>query len=109
MPPSVIRTEMAKHWYLYFGFTLGPLGKGRPPAPAALQLGGGNGTLTKPRLISADSFTFTMSFSANVGDHNVLTNWGPCVKDTSAGDGFGVPGPLDCGDSSVPANVPSIG
>ena len=99
MPPSALQTEMSKPEYLYFGINLAPTNE--PPLPQWVLLGAGNGQATAPRRISADEFSFTVTFSFQIGSDAYHFAWRSCTKATEAEDGIGLPGHNGCGDARV--------
>jgi hypothetical protein len=90
---------MSKRLYLYFGINLAPAAV--PPVPQWLMLGAGNGHVTAPRRISANEFSYTITFSFQVGDDALHWAWRACRKSTEAADGLGLPGQHSCGDARV--------
>jgi len=105
MPPSVLKTEISKPWYTYFGINLSPSGSGEPPLPAWAQLGAGSPVVGKPQLIAANAFTVTISFTFSIGNNSYRIHWRTCSKDTETQDGFGLPGSHSCGDERIPAST----
>jgi hypothetical protein len=101
VPPSVLSTEMSKHWYTYFRADLSA--SGTAAVPQVLQLGAGDPVVAQPRQISADEFQLSLTYTFQVGHDPFQAAWRECLKDTEAQDGFGLPGRNGCGGSSVPA------
>ena len=107
VPPSALRTEMAKPWYLYFGINLAPVKE--PSSPQWLVLGSGNGQLTGTHRISASEFSVTMTYSFQIGNNAYNWNWFACIKDSLAQDGIGLPGDHGCGAARVPNGAAYVG
>ena len=107
VPPSALNTEMPKPWYVYFGLSLSSHGEPAPPVWA--QLGAGDAVVGKPRLLAADSFEVTISFTFRVGNDGYDYHWRTCSKDTEAVDGIGLPGTHGCGGERILASDPYIG
>jgi pimeloyl-ACP methyl ester carboxylesterase len=55
VPASALSTEMADHWYTYFGISYSA--SGTPSAPATLQLGAGTPVVGAPHQVSADELS----------------------------------------------------
>jgi Protein kinase domain len=102
VPPSALQTEMSKPSYLYFGVNLGT--DIAPPVPQWLMLGAGNGHVTAPRRISADEFSYTVTFSFLVGNDAYHFAFNVCTKATEAADGIGLPGHHGCGGERIPGD-----
>ena len=107
VPPSALQTEMSKRLYLYFGINLAPIEP--PPVPQWLTLGAGNGHATAPRRISANEFSYTITFSFQVGDDALHWAYRACRKATEAEDGLGLPGNHGCGDARVLQSASYLG
>jgi Protein kinase domain len=103
VPPSALQAEMSKPQYLYFGVNLAS--GAEPSAPQSLQLGAGNGQVTGPRRISASEFSYTVTFTFQVGSDAYHFGWRVCTKATEASDGIGLPGHRDCGDGLIPTTA----
>jgi len=108
VPPSALNTEMSKPWYIYLGLALSSNGK-EPSPPVWAQLGAGDPVVSKPRLVSADEFDVTVSFTFRVGQGGYDYHWRTCSKDTEAADGLGLPGTHGCGGERILASDPYIG
>lgn len=98
-PPSVLRTEMAKSVYLYFGLNLAP--SRTPPLPKWMSLWAGSGIVLAVHRVSANEFSETASFSFGIGHEDYNWTWTSCTKDSEAADGLGLPGHHGCGDQRV--------
>jgi hypothetical protein len=103
VPPSTLRTEIAKRWFFYFGLTLSPT-----PPPKFLTLDT-HATISRSVRISAGSFAVTISWSYRVGSGhpNAIVNF--CNKDTERTDGLGLPGHHSCGAGRISATIPYLG
>ena len=108
MPSSALQTEMSKRLYLYFGINLTSSIE-PPPVPQWLILGAGNGHVTAPRRISANEFSYTITFSFQVGDDALHWAYRACRKATEAEDGLGLPGNHGCGDARVLQSASYVG
>jgi Protein kinase domain len=107
VPPSALQTEMSKPEYLYFGINLAPISL--PPVPHWLVLGAGNGHVTASHRISASEFSFTVTFSFQVGNDAYNLIWRTCAKSTEAADGIGLPGHHGCGDERILQSASYVG
>jgi hypothetical protein len=107
VPPSALPTEMSKPLYVYFGINLAPITP--PGVPQWLLLGAGNGHATAPRRISADEFSYIITFSFQVGNDAFHSAWRTCTKATEAEDGIGLPGQHGCGDERILQSVSYLG
>jgi hypothetical protein len=108
LPSSVLRFEMSKHVYVYFGVSFGPPSATKPPE--WLYLNAGHSRVTRTQRISADEFETTVTFSYSVRDDSSgLPEWLVCDKDTVAKDGMGLPGHHGCGSSRVRRTVAYLG
>jgi hypothetical protein len=108
MPSSALQTEMSKRLYLYFGINLTSSIE-PPPVPQWLILGAGNGHVTAPHRISANEFSYTITFSFQVGDDALHWAYRACRKATEAEDGLGLPGNHGCGDARVLQSASYVG
>jgi hypothetical protein len=95
VPPSTLRTEMPKRWFVYFGLNLSRTGK--PPPPRILKLGAGNPRVSKPTKINAHEYAVTIKFSFRIGNNGYSYLFFPCQRDTEAKDGLNLPGHHGCG------------
>jgi hypothetical protein len=59
VPASALSTEMADHWYTYFGIS--HAASGTPSTTATLQLGAGAPVAGAPHQVSADEFQVTLT------------------------------------------------
>jgi hypothetical protein len=98
-PPSALQAEMSKQEYPYFGINLATTGE--PALPQLLQLGAGTAHATAPHRISADEFSYTVTFSFPVGNDAYHWVWRSCARATEAADGIGLPGHHGCGDELI--------
>ena len=108
VPPSLIRTEMAKHVYAYLTDSLGPEGT-TPPKPASIQLGGGNATVSGVRKLSGNSYSYSITFTYSDGNDASSALWDSCQQDTEAQDGLGLPGSHGCGQARLSATSGYLG
>jgi serine/threonine protein kinase len=108
VPPSALQTEMSKPLYVYFGINLASTLE-PPPLPQWLMLGAGNGHATAARRISADEFSYTVTFSFQVGGDSLHWAWRACREATEAEDGIGLPGHHGCGDARVLQSASYLG
>jgi hypothetical protein len=106
-PPSALRRESTKHWYVYLGLRL-TTGRGIPPAPKWLYLDK-KATVTKAKRIAADEFERTVRFSFRIGNDGYHWLWNVCAKDVEAKDGVGLPGHHSCGVRRIRSNVFYLG
>lgn len=95
VPPSTLRTEMPKRWFVYFGLALSP--SRQPPPPAILKLGAGNLQVSPPRRINGHEYAVTIKFSFRIGNNRYSYSFFPCQRDTEAKDGLNLPGHHGCG------------
>jgi hypothetical protein len=109
VPPSAMSTEIAKHWYVYFGATVSSSAAITPPPPATLILSSGDAKSATPNQLSAGVFTVKVTFQFAVGGHGVSWLWDGCTQDTELVDGLGLPGTHGCGSKTVPANASYLG
>jgi hypothetical protein len=99
VPPSALKTEMAKRVYAYFGLNLGS--SKAPPSPTWVTLNAGHASVSKPKELAAGKFTFNISYSFTIGSHSYYWRWVSCTKDQEATDGLGLPGTHSCGDKRL--------
>jgi hypothetical protein len=99
VPPSALKTEMAKRVYAYFGLNLGS--SKVPPSPTSVTLSAGHASVSKPKELAAGKFTFNISYSFTIGSHSYYWRWVSCTKDNEAADGLGLPGTHSCGDKRL--------
>ncbi|HEY6497540.1 MAG TPA: hypothetical protein VIZ43_30035 [Trebonia sp.] len=97
VPPQALAAEMAKHTYVYFGATEGPLSATNLPAPKTGELGAAGAAATIHRL-SADSYAAVVTYSFDVGLHAANASTDLCTIDDEAADGVGIPGTHGCGE-----------
>ena len=64
VPPSALKTEMAKRVYAYFGVNLG--GSKVPPSPAWVTLTRVTPACQRPKELAAGKFTFNISYSFTI-------------------------------------------
>ena len=95
VPPSTLRTEMPKRWFIYFGLSLSRTGE--PPPPRILKLGAGNPRVSRPTKISAHEYGVTIKFSFRIGNRGYFYSFFPCQRNTEAKDGLNLPGRHGCG------------
>lgn len=95
VPPSTLRTEMPKRWFVYFGLALSRTGE--PPPPRILKLGAGNPRVSSPTKVSAGEYAVTIKFSFRIGNRGYFYSFFPCQRDTEAKDGLNLPGHHGCG------------
>jgi hypothetical protein len=95
VPPSTLRTEMPKRWFVYFGLALSRLHE--PPPPKILKLGAGNPQVSRPRKINRHEYAVTIKFSFRIGKDRYFYSFFPCQRDTEAKDGLNLPGHHGCG------------
>jgi hypothetical protein len=99
VPPSALKTEMAKRWYTYFKLVLAPVLE--PAPPTVLLLGAGNPHVGPSVQTAPNEFQFVVTFSFRIGSDAYYWRWTKCSKDTEAQDGIGLPGSHGCGAASV--------
>jgi hypothetical protein len=106
VPVSAIKTEMAKHLFLYSRVLLSKTGE--PPAPKLLVL---NTTASrgKVRKLTIRKFAVPAHYSVRVGSESFHYLISGCLQDTESKDGIGLPGRHGCGATSIPAAQPYIG
>ena len=102
VPPSTLRTEIAKRWFFYFGLSLSPT----PPRFLTLDT---RATISRPVRISAGSFKVTISWSFRIGNSGFTPSLTFCNKDTESADGLGLPGHHSCGANRISATIPYLG
>jgi hypothetical protein len=95
VPPSTLRTEMPKRWFIYFGINLSRTGE--PPLPKILKLGAGNPRVSRPVKINAHEYAVTIKLSFRIGNDGYHYAFNPCQRDTEAKDGLNLPGHHGCG------------
>jgi serine/threonine-protein kinase len=103
VPPSALRTEMAKPIYAYFAVNHSASSTATPPYPATVRLGAGNPAAGKPQEIAPNEFRVTITFTYARGIGRSESAAGACSRDSEATDGIGLPGSHGCGAGSVPA------
>jgi hypothetical protein len=108
VPPSTMSTEIAKHWYVYFGLSLSTT-SATPSAPATLTEGEGEARAGTAKQLSADEFTVPVSFRFNVGKNGYNWLWNACTQDSEPVDGLGLPGTHGCGTKTIAATVAYLG
>jgi serine/threonine protein kinase len=101
-PPSLLKFEMSKMQYAYFGLNLSKIEKNVPPPPQSISLGADHSIVTGTKQISANQFEVTVTLSFTRNNNSYYLAWGVCDKDTVATDGIGLPGHHGCGDKRVP-------
>jgi hypothetical protein len=99
VPPSALKTEMAKRVYAYFGVNLG--GSKVPSSPTSVTLNAGHASVSKAKELAAGKFTFNISYSFTIGSHSYYWRWVACAKDRESTDGLGLPGTHSCGDKRL--------
>jgi hypothetical protein len=99
VPPSTLRTELAKHWFTYFGLNLSRTSK--PPPPRFLHLGAGSGHASTPVKISGQQFRVIVTFSFRIGQQGYFWLFRACSQDSEANDGLNLPGRHGCGTFTV--------
>jgi serine/threonine protein kinase len=107
VPPSALKTEMAKRWYTYFNLVLAPVVE--PAPPTLLLLGHGNPVVDPSTQIAPNEFQFIVTFSFTIGSNAYYWRWTKCAKDTEAQDGIGLPGSHGCGAATTNANQGYLG
>ena len=107
VPPSALKTEMAKRVYAYFGLNLG--GQKIPPSPTSVTLNAGHASVSKAKELAAGKFTFNVSYKFTIGNHSYYWQWVACAKDNEAADGLGLPGSHGCGDRRLKLNFKYLG
>ena len=99
VPPSALKTEMAKRVYAYFGVNLG--GSKVPPSPTWLTLKAGERQRVKAEL-AAGKFTFNISYSfTHRQPFLLLAVKSHTPKNRETADGLGLPGTHGCGDKRL--------
>jgi hypothetical protein len=99
VPPSTLRTEMPKRWFVYFGLKLSATGE--PSRPKFLKLGAGNPRVSGPRKVSAQEYAVTIKFTFRIGNKGYFYEFDPCQRDTEGKDGLNLPGNHGCGTLKV--------
>jgi eukaryotic-like serine/threonine-protein kinase len=109
VPASALSTQMAARDYPYFGISYAA--SGTAPAPATLQLGGGDAVVGPPQQVSADEYRFTLTFSYSTNNEHTTETWHNCTVSLEAQDGIGLPGGGDygCGSPTIPGTEPYLG
>ena len=95
VPPSTLRTEMPKRWFVYFGLNLSRTSQ--PPPPRILKLRAGNPRVSRPTKINGHEYAVTIKFSFRIGNNGYFYSFFPCQRDTEAKDGLNLPGHHGCG------------
>ncbi|MGN6681432.1 MAG: hypothetical protein ACTHKL_27005 [Streptosporangiaceae bacterium] len=95
VPPSTLRTEMPKRWFIYFGLALSR--SHVPPPPKILKLSAGNPQVSRPRKINGQEYAVTIKFSFRIGKDRYFYSFFPCQRDAEAKDGLNLPGHHGCG------------
>jgi hypothetical protein len=108
VPPPTMSTEIAKHWYVYFGLAVSGT-SATPSAPTTLTEGDGNAKAGTPKQLSADEFTVPVTFRFAVGKDGYNWLWNACTQDSEPVDGLGLPGTHSCGAKTIPATVAYLG
>jgi hypothetical protein len=99
VPPSTIRTEVAKRVYGYFNYTIKRNGTPRPPQ--WLYRGVGHLHVTKPHEVSTDRYDLAIGFWFKLGHDRDRWSLTYCSKDTESVDGLNLPGHHGCGRRRV--------
>lgn len=107
VPPSALKTEMAKRVYAYFGLNVG--GQKVPPSPTSVTLNWGHASVSKPQELAAGKFTFNVSYRFTIDSHSYYWRWVACAKDNEAADGLGLPGSHGCGNKRLKLNFKYLG
>ena len=107
VPPSALKTEMAKRVYAYFAVNLG--GRKIPPSPTSVTLNAGHASVSKARELAAGKYTFNVSYKFTIGSHSYYWQWVACAKDNETADGLGLPGSHGCGDKRLKLNLKYLG
>jgi len=107
VPPSVLHSEMARKWYLYFGLNLRRTGV--PPAPKTLRLGAGHARLVSTKKLNGHEYAVTWRYTFFIGNDGYY--WPPslCQRDIEAKDGLNLPGHHRCGNKTIPTNIVYLG
>jgi hypothetical protein len=107
VPPSALKTEMAKRWYTYFNLVLAPVVE--PAPPTLLLLGHGNPHVAPSQQIAPNEYQFVTTFSFTIGTDAYYWRWTKCARDSEAQDGIGLPGSHGCGVGRVTADQGYLG
>jgi hypothetical protein len=106
VPPSAIKTEVAKHLYHYFALNLSKTG--RPKVPKTLFLSPKvKPTVTKT--IAPNEYEWVVPTEFHVGNEGYSFKYAFCTRDTLSADGLGLPGHHGCGNASVPVSARYLG
>jgi len=108
VPANAVRTEEAKHWFVYIGVRLGRRGGPTPKAPKWLRLDS-QATASAPVNLSRNSYEVTLSFSFQIGNDSYSWRWTACTQDSESRDGTGLPGHHSCGNAKVRASISYLG
>jgi hypothetical protein len=109
VPPSALRVEMSKRFYVYFGLSPGSNGHAQPPE--WLYLNAAHPVFFPPvKRVSADQFVLSITLIYPLGNYSTWsTAWLACARDTLAKDGLGLPGHHGCGDNRIMRTVAYLG
>ncbi len=107
VPPTTLRTEIAKPIHPYFGLSLGTVTV--PPPPKWMILDGGHARVTRALRLSPVKFEHTVSFTFTTGTHSFSWAQFTCFRDSEPRDGLGLPGYHSCGAARVLRTVPYLG
>ena len=107
VPPSTLRTERPKPWYLYFGLKLKRTGE--PAPPKTLKRGGGHAHVVSVKKLNSQQYVVTMTFSFRVGNEGYFWAINACQKDTESTDGLNLPGRHSCGKKFISSKLPYLG
>jgi hypothetical protein len=107
VPPSALRSEMARKWYFYFGIRLSTTGT--PKAPKILRLGAGHAHLLSTRKVNGHEYTVSWTYTFRIGRDGYY--WIPnlCQRDVEAKDGLNLPGHHSCGNKTIPTSLAYLG
>jgi hypothetical protein len=108
LPASLVREEMPKHWYFYFGIHRTTVPGKIPSAPKTMKLDT-KATTPKATRLSASTYRNVIKFSFWVGNEGYYWIWQSCTKDSEAKDGVGLPGHHACGNKQISAKVGYLG
>jgi hypothetical protein len=99
VPPSTLRTEMAKKIYTYFGLKLNP--RREPGLPKELIRGAGHAVVSHLHKVNGHEYEFTVSLSFRIGNDGWHFAVMYCQKDTESKDGLNLPGKHGCGNRTL--------
>jgi hypothetical protein len=107
VPPSALKAERTKRWFVYFGLRFSASGT---LLPKTLRLGAAHIRVSRVRKLSNHEYEATITFSYTVPRRGRY-QWeiAACQKNSEAKDGLNLPGKHGCGNKLVSGTVSYLG